>query len=135
YAELAAQVDAIALVLRDEMGLVPGNRLMLRGFNGRWMAAAWLATLKAGLVAVTTMPLLRTKELRVIADRAQCQAALCDARLADELRAAVDATSTIERVVCWGSGTDDSLEALMAKRSGSFEAVATSRDDVCLIAF
>jgi acyl-CoA dehydrogenase len=24
-------------------GLVPGNRVLLRGFNGRWMAAAWLA--------------------------------------------------------------------------------------------
>ena len=90
YAELAAQVDALAHVLVSDMGLEPGNRVLLRGFNGRWMAIAWLATVKAGLVAVTTMPLLRTKELRVIAERARCQAALCDVRLADELRLAAE---------------------------------------------
>jgi len=59
YGELAKQVDALAHVLVRDLGLVPGNRVLLRGFNGRWMAAAWLATLKAGMVAVTTMPLLR----------------------------------------------------------------------------
>ena len=59
YAELSAHVDAIAHVLVSDMGLVPGNRVLLRGFNGRWMAAAWLATLKAGMVAVATMPMLR----------------------------------------------------------------------------
>ncbi len=135
YAELAAQVDAIAHVLRSELGLVPGNRVLLRGFNGRWMAAAWLATIKAGMVAVTTMPLLRTKELHVIIERAQCSAALCDARLADELRAAVNGPLMAGMIRCWGTTEDDGLEALIAKRSEHFPAVATSRDDVCLIAF
>ena len=57
YAELSAQVDALAHVLVSEMGLVSGNRVLLRGFNGRWMAAAWLATLKAGMVAVFMPPM------------------------------------------------------------------------------
>ncbi len=70
YAELLVQVDALAHVLTGEMKLVPGNRVLLRGFNGRWMAAAWLATLKAGMVAVTTMPMLRATELRVMIERA-----------------------------------------------------------------
>lgn len=136
YAELAAQVDRIAHVLVRDLGLVPGNRVLLRGFNGRWMAAAWLATIKAGLVAVTTMPLLRTKELRVIIERAQCQAALCDARLADELRAAAAEPTTLREVRTWGEASDpEGLEALTARRSESFAAIATSRDDVCLIAF
>ena len=68
YAELLRQVDAIAHVLTRDLKLVPGSRVLLRGFNGQWMAAAWLATVKAGMVAVTTMPLLRTKELRVLID-------------------------------------------------------------------
>lgn len=135
YAELAAQVDALAHVLASNLGLVPGNRVLLRGFNGRWMAAAWLATIKAGLVAVTTMPLLRTKELRVIIERAQCAAALCDARLADELRVAAAAPTTLTAIHCWGTDADDGLEALTARRSAPFPVVATSRDDVCLIAF
>jgi len=136
YAELAAQVDAIAHVLRTDLALVPGNRVLLRGFNGRWMAAAWLATVKAGLVAVTTMPLLRTKELRVIIERAHCQAALCDVRLVDELRAAATEPTTLKSLVTWGvEGDANGLEAKMARQTSAFPAVPTSRDDVCLIAF
>ena len=135
YADLAAQVDAIAHVLQSDLGLVPGNRVLLRGYNGRWMAAAWLATLKAGLVAVTTMPLLRAKELRIVADRAQCQAALCDSRLLEELQAAAAAPTPLARIVAWGTDAPDGLEALMAPHVEPFAAVATSRDDVCLIAF
>jgi len=135
YAELAAQVDALAHVLVRDMGLEPGNRVLLRGFNGRWMAVAWLATVKAGLVAVTTMPLLRTKELRVIAERAQCQAALCDVRLADELRLAAESPTTLRDIRVWGTSDAEGLEALMAAPRGAFDAVRTSRDDVCLIAF
>ena len=136
YAELAAQVDAIAHVLRRDLALVPGNRVLLRGFNGRWLAATWLATLKAGLVAVTTMPLLRAKELRVIIERAQCQAALCDRRLVEELRGAVDDPTTLRELRTWGAVDDPrGLEALMAPHGEPFAAVPTSRDDVCLIAF
>ncbi len=135
YAALAAEVDALAHVLVSDMRLVPGNRVLLRGFNGRWMAIAWLATIRAGLVAVTTMPLLRTKELRVIAERAHCQAAICDVRLVDELRAAAEAPSTLSEIRCWGSDAPDGLEALMTARRAVFPAVQTSRDDVCLIAF
>ncbi len=135
YGDLSAQVDALAAVLVREMGLVPGNRVLLRGFNGRWMAAAWLATLKAGLVAVTTMPLLRAKELGVIIARAQCTAALCDARLADELRSGLCAPLAADAVRCWGTDAADGLEALMAAHDGPFTACDTASDDVCLIAF
>lgn len=136
YRELAAQVDALAHVLTTDLRLVPGNRVLLRGFNGRWMAAAWLATLKSGLVAVTTMPLLRTKELRTIIEKARCAAALCDLRLADELRAAVTDHTTVRELRCWGDTNDpQGLESLMAAHATAYPAVATSRDDVCLIAF
>jgi len=59
------------------MGLVPGNRVLLRGANHPMMAAAVLAVLKAGLIAVPTMPLLRARELGVIMQKAQVQAVLC----------------------------------------------------------
>ncbi len=41
----------------------------------------------------------------------------------------------LQRVVYWGSGGPDGLEALMAEASSDFEAVDTAADDVCLIAF
>jgi len=135
YAELLADVDALATVLVRDLGLVPGNRVLLRGFNGRWMAVASLATLKAGLVAVATMPLLRAKELGVIIDRAQCAAALCDARLADELRQAVRAPLAPAAIRCWGTEAPDGLESLMRAHRDPFTACDTSSDDVCLIAF
>lgn len=135
YRDLAADVDALASVLVRDLGLVSGNRVLLRGFNGRWMAVASLATLKAGLVAVTTMPLLRATELGVIIERAQCRAALCDVRLVDELRAAARVPLAPEAIRCWGTDAPDGLEALLSSRRGAFTACDTSSDDVCLIAF
>jgi 2-aminobenzoate-CoA ligase len=134
YAELAAQVDALAHVLISEMGLVPGNRVLLRGFNGRWLAAAWLATLKAGMVAVTTMPLLRSMELKVIIERAGCDGALCDARLHDELWAAGHGKPIVDATRTWGGDSGD-LEHAITRHSLPFTACDTASDDVALIAF
>ncbi|RYF30553.1 MAG: 2-aminobenzoate-CoA ligase, partial [Comamonadaceae bacterium] len=49
YAEAAVEVNRIAEVLIDDLGLVPGNRVLLRGGNSIAMALAWLAVVKAGL--------------------------------------------------------------------------------------
>ena len=81
WLQLKAQVDRIAHALTGPMGLVPGNRVLLRGGNNPMMAACWLATVKAGLVAVATMPLLRAAELIQIAEKAQINAVLCAAKL------------------------------------------------------
>ncbi|MEO1440959.1 MAG: AMP-binding protein, partial [Chloroflexota bacterium] len=71
YAELLEKVNRAAHVLTNELGLVPGNRVLLRGPNHPMLAVAWFAIEKAGLIAVTTMPLLRAKELTEIIDRVQ----------------------------------------------------------------
>jgi 2-aminobenzoate-CoA ligase len=42
---------------------------------------------------------------------------------------------TLRKVVYWGDGGADSLDALMAGESEDFEAVDTAATDVCLIAF
>ncbi|MEY2733936.1 MAG: hypothetical protein RL340_995 [Gemmatimonadota bacterium] len=133
YAALAAEVDALAHVLTGELGLVPGNRVLLRGFNGRGMAVAWLAVMKAGLVAVTTMPLLRATELRVLLERAAVAAALCDVRLAAELQEAAGARAI--PVHLWGTEEAEGLETRMARHRRPFTACDTASDDVCLIAF
>ncbi len=76
YAQLAALVNRIAHVLVEDMKLVPGNRVLLRGPNNLMMAASWLATIKAGLIAVPTMPLLRPKEIKQIPNTGQGNADL-----------------------------------------------------------
>ena len=59
YTQLYTQANRLAHVLTKEMGLKPGNRVLLRGANNPMMAACWFAVMKAGGVAVATMPLLR----------------------------------------------------------------------------
>jgi 2-aminobenzoate-CoA ligase len=135
YAELSAEVDALAHVLTRDMGLETGNRILLRGFNGRWMAVAWLATLKAGMVAVATMPMLRSVELRVIIERANCNAALCDARLLDELMTAARGTRVSSAVRVWGGESNDRLDHAITRYTTPFTACDTASDDVALIAF
>jgi 2-aminobenzoate-CoA ligase len=132
YAELLERTNRIATVLVEDLGIVPGNRVLLRAPNNPLLAACWLAVMKAGAIAVTTMPLLRAKELAMIAERAQVDHALCDARLFQELRLAAEEGARLRRVVTFGGGE---LETLMSRRSATFRNVDTSRDDVCLLAF
>ncbi|HVE50622.1 MAG TPA: AMP-binding protein [Casimicrobiaceae bacterium] len=135
YAELNERANRIARVLVDDMGLVPGNRVLLRGPNSASMAAAWFGVIKAGGIAVGTMPMLRAKELTDIIDKAQVSHALCDARLIDELEAARRACPTLARVLTFGSDSDASLEAHAARKPETFDTVATSAEDTALIAF
>ncbi|MGV2288217.1 AMP-binding protein [Trinickia sp. YCB016] len=140
YGELLALVNRTAHVLVDEMGLQPGNRVLLRGPNTLQMAIAFLASLKAGLVVVPTMPLLRAKELKQIVDKAKISAALCDARLIDELEKCREPgneffCADLAQVRLFHCDTPDSLDTLAAAKSDVFKACDTAADDVCLIAF
>jgi len=134
YDDLAEKVNRIANVLTRDLGLVPGNRVLLRAPNTPMLVATYFAVLKAGGVVVPTMPLLRAKELAYPIAKAEIRLALCDARLVDELATAAPAART--RIVTWGSGVADGLEALMAQPGyETFAACDTAADDVCLIAF
>jgi 2-aminobenzoate-CoA ligase len=135
YAQLKATANRIAHVLVGDLGLVPGNRVLLRAPNNPMMAACWLAVVKAGGIAVGTMPLLRAKELTDIVTKAEISHALCDARLADELANALPACPTLHRVAYFGGDASDSIEQRIADKPSTFADVATAVDDVCLIAF
>jgi 2-aminobenzoate-CoA ligase len=124
YAELLDKANRIARVLVEDMGLVPGNRVLLRGFNNAMMAASWFAVLKAGGIAVATMPLLRRRELAYVVEKAQIRFALCEEALREEL-------PELARAEFFHGP----LEARMAAKPPGFENVATSHDDVALIAF
>ena len=136
YGQLAERVNRIGNVLTRDLGLVPGHRVLLRGPNSAMMVAAYLAVIKAGGVVVATMPLLRAKEIAYPLAKAKISLALCDHRLADEMEKARAVSPDLARVVYWGGGTPDALEALMAKGGyESFAACDTAGDDVCLIGF
>lgn len=135
YAQLQAEANRIANVLVHEMGLQPGNRVLLRAPNSPMLAACWFGVVKAGGIAVGTMPLLRAKELGQIIDKAQISHALCDARLADELKTAAIAQPVLREIVCFGGGSPQDLEARAAAQPAQFSNVDTAADDICLIAF
>ncbi len=135
YDGLLALVNRIAHVLREDLGLVPGNRVLLRGPNNPMMAACWLAVVKAGCIAVATMPLLRAKELKPIIDKAKCNAALCDINLRDEMEAARAQCPALGPTLYFNTDASDSLEVLAAAKPAQFPAAKTAADDVCIIAF
>lgn len=136
YAQAREQVDRICRVLVEDFGLVPGNRVLLRGGNSVAMALAWLAVVKAGGIAVATMPLLRARELGDIIDKAQPVLALCDARLLDELVGARKDRPVLATIVPFNAPqAPGSLEQRAAGKSGAFAACPTAADDIALLAF
>ncbi|MEJ7810518.1 MAG: AMP-binding protein [Gemmatimonadaceae bacterium] len=135
YRELLERANQIAHVLVDDLGLVPGGRVLLRGPNHPMMAAAWLAVLKAGGVCVCTMPLLRARELSYVSAKARVSLALCDGRVAAECEQAMRATGAFERIVQFNVQGEGTLERMMAAKPPTFPNVDTAADDVAIIAF
>ncbi|MEV0678807.1 AMP-binding protein [Actinosynnema sp. NPDC050436] len=127
YGELDERSDRLAHVLVDDLGLRPGNRVMLRGPNTPWTVAAWLAVVKAGGVAVTVMPLLRAREIAELVALTATGLVLTDHRFAEDLPEGV-------RGVLYGGTAADDLVARSAAKPGAFTAVDTAADDVVLLA-
>ena len=85
YADLHERVNRIANVLVNRLGLVPGERVLLRSFNNAMMVAAYFAVIKAGGIVVATMPMLACPGDRLSAGKGahrhrpvRCQAARGD---------------------------------------------------------
>jgi 2-aminobenzoate-CoA ligase len=134
YRRLHDTANRIAHVLVDDLGLVPGGRVLLRGANHPMLVACWFAVLKAGGVAVTTMPLLRQRELTEIVARAEVRIALTDTAAAADLEAVLHDRADA-RLIPFNSTASDGLEARIATRSPQFTSVSTAADDPAIIAF
>ncbi len=130
-------VDRIARVLTEDFSMQPGNRVLLRGTNSIGLALAWLAVVKAGGIAVGTMPMLRARELGAILDKAQPTLAICEAALLGELEAAQRAGPVLGTILRYGGSADDpdDLAARAATKPTGFTACATAADDIALLAF
>jgi 2-aminobenzoate-CoA ligase len=136
YRQLLEAANRIAWVLAEDCALQSGNRVLLRGANTPMLAACWFAIHKVGAIAVTTMPLLRSKELIDIVIKAEVSLALCDASLADELRAIVPACPSLRQILIFHENGDaGSLEARMVDKAATFSNLDTAAEDIALIAF
>ena len=137
YLKLFQISNRIAHVIKDEMGLLKGNRVLLRSANTPMAVACWIAIIKAGGVVISTMPLLRAPELDTIINKAEIQFALCDERLKEE----IEITDTVFlKQVCFfnamgENSANSELEALIQGKPTEFSNVETKQDDPALIAF
>ena len=137
YKELTDWSNRLAHVLVEDLGIKPGNRVLIRSANNPAMVACWLAATKAGAVVVNTMPMLRASELVKYVQKAQISHALCDTRLMEDMTLCADACPELTRVVGFDgtSNHDAELDRLALEKPVRFGAVATSQDDVALIGF
>jgi 2-aminobenzoate-CoA ligase len=137
YKELTDWTNRLAHVLVEDLGVRPGNRVLIRSGNNPAMVAAWLAVTKVGAVAVNTMPLLRAVELAKIIDKAEIGLALVDSRIADELVACAKGSRFLKAVVAFDgtSNHDAELDRIALNKPVRFDAVRTGRDDVALLGF
>jgi 2-aminobenzoate-CoA ligase len=133
YGELRTRANQVAQVLTEDLGLVPGQRVMLRSPNNPWTVAAWLGVLKAGGVVVTTMAALRTRELAPIVERTRPSIALVDHRFAEDVYAVRVASAPALQVIAFGGDGPADLVARAAAKSGEFADVPTAADDVALL--
>lgn len=126
--ELRTRSNQVARVLVDELGLRPGNRVLLRSPNNPWTVAAWLGVLKAGGIVVTTFAALRAREIVPLVERTRPVLALVDHRFADDVAEAAPELT----LVTFGGPGDDDLVARAARQPEDFAAVVTAADDVAL---
>ncbi|HLJ27474.1 MAG TPA: benzoate-CoA ligase family protein [Candidatus Angelobacter sp.] len=138
YEQLLERANRIANLLTSR-GLTPGERVLLRDANTPMLAACWFGVLKAGGIAVTTMHQLRAQELAAIAAKARIKYALCAREFSEQLDLihihAQQTAPLLKKIILYDNADGGELPALLAEHSGEFANVATSRDDVALIAF
>jgi 2-aminobenzoate-CoA ligase len=122
-------------VLVDELGLQSGNRVLIRSANNPMLVACWFAVVKSGGIVVTTMPLLRAKELTTIVDCAEITHVLCDARLEEEMN---QVKSPFLKHICTFDGTEKApaeLEQRMQSKPTVFTNFPSHSDSIALIGF
>ncbi len=124
------RANRVAEVLTEDFGVVPGNRVLLRGPNNPWLVAAWLGVLKAGAVVVTTMPMLRAPEVATLISLTTPVVAITDHRFAADMQ---EAAAGAIPVIPYGSDDDGDLLSRCAGKTGTFADVDTAADDVALL--
>jgi 2-aminobenzoate-CoA ligase len=130
YQDLFEKANQIAHVLINDLGLVSGNRVLIRSANNPMMVACWFAILKAGGIVVATMPLLRSKELTTIIDCAEISHCFCDKELEEELH--LVQSNFLNQTCFYG---ESQLEELMLSKPKTFTNYHSKSDSLALIGF
>lgn len=128
YGGLQARVSQVAHLLVSDFGLRPGNRVMLRIPNNVWAVICWLAVVKAGGVAVTSMVAWRSSEIQKIVDRVEPALLIVDYRFVEAVP--VDLPMPVIEL----GGENDAVKCESLMKPTHFRAVDTSAEDVAVLA-
>lgn len=131
FADVQRRSNQIAQVLTEDLGLVSGNRVLLRSPNKPWLVVSWLGVLKAGCVAVTTMHVLHAREIAKLITLTRPAAGISDHRFMDDLRIASNGGMPL---LTLGDASAHDLAIRSEAKSGRFEAVDTAAEDVAILA-
>lgn len=132
YGELQRRANQFAQVLTEDLGLIPGNRVLLRMANSPWAVACWLGVLKAGGIVVTTMVAWKAREIGNVIAKVRPTIAVVDRRELDEVADVLNLQIPQERIILTDADGGD-LKVACDEKPGQFEAVATAADDVALL--
>lgn len=141
YDELFSRTVRYAAVLKHRLGLIPGNRVLLRGRNSPWLAALHLAVIRSGGIVVSTMPMLRQTELQTIIEKAQISHAVCEADLLEDLQLCKGAGSPLRHIATYQGrpgpirNSHCDMDVLAGREVRLSEPHRTRGDTPCLIAF
>jgi 2-aminobenzoate-CoA ligase len=136
YGELQKRVNRLANGLRSA-GIDRGDRVLLRMPNCPEFIITWLACQKLGVVTVSTMPLLRARELAYIAEDAGTRAAVVWGGLREELERARLTAPGLAQIVVAGETRPGDLAwgSLLDGQPARIETASTRADDVAMIAY
>ena len=129
YGELAEQVNRCGNVLR-EMGLVPGDRLLMIVKDCPEFFYLFWGAIKAGVVPVPVNTLLRAPDYQYIIDDSACAAVVYSPEYAAEAAPALASAARRPQVFAT-AGDDAALQARLARASTALDAVAATPDDDC----
>lgn len=135
YAELRNAANAVAAALTQRYRVARGSRVILHGHSTPLMIALWFAVLKAGAVIVTTMPLLKARELAAIATKSGASLALVDHRLQLEVQAAARLAPVIETIIPYGPYDFFGMQGNIRTHKTHYTNAPVQADDPAMIAF
>jgi 2-aminobenzoate-CoA ligase len=135
FQDLYEKSNQIAHVLVDDLGFVSGNRVLIRSANNPMFVAIWFAVLKAGGIVVSTMPLLREKELTTMMDCAEISHAFCEVSLCDDLNTVQSVFLKSTTTFSADAKTSSELNVLMANKPAEFQNFNAGPNNIGLIGF
>lgn len=133
YQELLDKSNQVANYLVNDLGVLPGNRVLLYSPNNIMMAASWLGIVKAGAVTVALLPTLEPERIVKVIHKTEITVALCDDRFEERFATVKQMTSMLTHVAAFDA--DLSNHAKLNRQSTVFNNVDTAADECCLIGF